>query len=253
MKRLLPLLALPFVAWSLAQDAKLPDTVVPAPNEAPTKAGSYNWMARHEGALRRVQKGKVDLILVGDSITHGWGGEPTEEASNAAGTALFEKYFGDRNTVNLGFGWDGTQHVLWRLEHGEVDGISPKAAVVMIGTNNVGYPAKDIALGVEAVVKKLRQKLPETKVLLLAIFPCGQFANSPNRLKIAEANQMIAPLGKLPGVTFLDIGPKFLSPDGSISKEIMPDFLHPTPKGYEIWAKGMEPTLAKLLGEKPRS
>lgn len=230
-----------------------PDTVVPAEDLAPTKAGSYNWLERHEGVVRRVKQGKVDLILVGDSITHGWGGEPAEGGNNGNGAKLWDTFFGGRNAVNMGFGWDKTQHVLWRFDHGEIDGISPKAAVVMIGTNNVGSnTTPDIVAGITAIVDKIHVKLPKTKVLLLGIFPRDREPTSKNRQQLAEINKSIADLGKRPWITYMDLTDKFLEPDGTIAQTTMRDYLHPTAKGYETWGRAMEPTLAKLMGDKAR-
>lgn len=231
-----------------------PLSITPAVDDAPTKAKDYDWLARHQAVLDRIKQGKVDLIMVGDSITHIWGGEPHDPGKGQVANDVWEKYLGPRNAVNLGFGWDRTEHVIWRLEHGEVDGIRPKVAVLMIGTNNLGRDsADDVALGIETIVHMLRQKLPRTKILLLGIFPRDHDANSPNRQKIAAVNEKISALGTERGVTYLDIGASFLQPDGTLSKDIMPDFLHPSHRGYEIWAAAMEPTLARLYGDKPRS
>ena len=200
------------------------------------------WMKRHESFNQRVAKGNVDLIFIGDSITHGWEGK---------GKAVWEKYYTKRNAVNLGIGGDRTEHVLWRLDNGNIKNISPKVAVVMIGTNNSGNgrnSAEEIIDGVTAVIEKLRAKLPKTEILLLDIFPRGQRINA-QRGKILQVNQVLSRLDSRPNVTFLRIGQNFVSPDGSIAKDIMPDFLHLTPNGYEIWAKSIEPTLARLMGE----
>jgi lysophospholipase L1-like esterase len=227
-----------------------PATVIPVEDLAPTQAGSYDWLARHQAVVDRVKKGTVDVILVGDSITHGWGGDPQP---GGPGQELWSKYFGGRNAVNMGFGWDKTQHVLWRFEHGALDGIHPKVAVVMIGTNNIGSDSTaDIAAGVTAIVDTLKARTPKTKVLLLAIFPRDQEATGPNRRLVSDVNAKIAPLGKRRGVTYLDLTSIFLEPNGTIAKETMWDALHPTPSGYAKWASAMEPTLAKLLGERPR-
>lgn len=201
------------------------------------------WMRRHEGFNERVAKGDVDLIFVGDSITQGWEG---------AGKEVWERSYGKRKAVNLGIGGDQTQHVLWRLDHGNVAGISPKAAVVMIGTNNSGGDlsnASQIVDGVKAVVETLRAKLPGTRILLLAIFPRGERFND-QRGKICQVNQTLQKLDDGEFVRYLDIGHHFLQMDGSLSREIMPDFLHLTPKGYELWASAIEAPLARLLGEK---
>src|SRR5690242_10525828 len=144
---------LPSLLW--AQD-KPNDAVIPVPREG-------NWMKRHESFNERVKQGNVDLIFIGDSITQGWEG---------AGKNVWQEYYAKRNAVNLGIGGDRTQHVLWRLDHGNIDGINPKLAVLMIGTNNSGSnTSQQIAEGVRLIVEKLRAKLPNTKVLVLGIFP----------------------------------------------------------------------------------
>ena len=141
--------------------------------------------------------------MIGDSITQGWEG---------AGKDVWEKYYGKRNAVNLGIGGDRTQHVLWRLDHGNVDGISPKLAVLMIGTNNSGgNTAEEIGAGIQAIVKKLREKLPQTKVLILAVFPRSEKPDAM-REKNAKASKIAAELADNKMVYFLDIGDKFLEP-----------------------------------------
>jgi beta-glucosidase len=200
------------------------------------------WQARHKSMNERIKKGNVDLLMIGDSITHGWEG---------AGKVVWKQYYDKRNAVNLGIGGDQTQHVLWRLENGNIDGIQPKLAVLMIGTNNAGCgnPA-EIAAGVTAIVTKLRAKLPQTKVLVLAIFPRGADPKDHLRQVNAKTNEIIAKLADGKDVYFLDIGDKFLDKDGNLPREIMPDRLHPNPKGYAIWAEAIEPTVKKLMGEK---
>ena len=237
MKALTTTFALFFLSIGLHAEGDKP--AHSAVNPAPRSGG---WMNRHESFNQRVAKGNVDLIFIGDSITHGWEGK---------GKAIWEKYYIKRNAVNLGIGGDRTQHVLWRLDNGNIKNINPKVAVVMIGTNNSGNgrnSAEEMIDGVTAVIEKLRTKLPKTEILLLDIFPRGQRINA-QRGKILQVNQVLSRLDSRPHVTFLRIGQNFVSPDGSIAKDIMPDFLHLTPNGYEIWAKSIEPTLAKLMGE----
>ena len=225
--------------WMRELDLEKADTRFGGPSHSaviamPRQGG---WMRRHESFNERVRQGGVDLIFVGDSITQGWEGR---------GRDVWAKYYGSRRAVNLGIGGDRTQHVLWRLDHGNVDGISPKAAVVMIGTNNSGGNGNEIVDGVTAVVETLRAKLPETKILLLAIFPRGERFNE-RRGKILQVNQTIQKLDDGEFVFYLDFGHSFLEKDGSLSREIMPDFLHLSPKGYEIWASSIEAALAGLL------
>ena len=224
----------------LAQAPEQPVTVVPVINEGPTKAGDYDWMKRHEEVVARVKQGDVGLLMIGDSITHGWNSK------------IWKERYEPRKAVNLGFGWDGTQHVLWRLQHGEVDGIEPKAAVMMIGTNNITWcSAADTAKGVDVIVRDLQKRLPKTKILLLGVFPRGELGSDPIREKIKDLNSRLIIIGGRSNVTYLDIGYKFLGTEGNISKDIMPDFLHLTESGYQIWADAMEPALAKAMGEKP--
>lgn len=232
---------------------KVPGTIIPVVDEGPTKAGHYDWPKRHQASVDYMKANKVELILLGDSITHAWGGHPMEGGHSVPGQDMYEKFFGSRKAVNLGFGWDGTQHVLWRFAHGALDHVNPKAVVIMIGTNNVGWtPTEDIVLGISTIVKQIRRKLPDTKILLLGIFPRDEKPDGKNRKQVIEVNARIKELGKEKNVTFLDFGNKFLQPDGTFSKEISPDFVHLTKKGYEIWAREMEPTLSKLMGDTPR-
>jgi len=201
------------------------------------------WTLRHNAVNERVKQGNVDLIFIGDSITHSWEG---------GGKELWAEYYAPRNAVNMGFSGDRTQHVLWRLENGNIDGISPKAAVIMIGTNNSNgkdNTAEEIADGMIGICKKLRKELPKMKILLLAVFPRGEKPNS-QREKIAKANDLAGKIADGKMIHYLDIGPKFLEPDKSLSKEIMPDYLHLTPKGYKIWAEAIEPKVKELMGEK---
>ncbi len=220
------------VAW--ARDVDVPNTAKAAP-----KNDGW-WQDRNKSMNERVKKGNVDLLFIGDSITQGWEGAKE----------VWDEHYGKRNAVNLGIGGDQTQHVLWRLENGNIDGIKPKLAVLMIGTNNAGGDSpENIAIGVKAIVAKLREKLPETKVLVLAIFPRGADKNDRLRQVNAKANEQIAKLADDKTVYFLDIGPKFLDADGKLSKEIMPDLLHLSKKGYTIEADAIETEVAKLMGE----
>lgn len=220
---------------AIAED-KAPSTVVPVPRDG-------GWMNRHQSFNERVKKGNVDLLLIGDSITQGWEG---------AGKDAWAKHYDKRNAVNLGIGGDRTQHVLWRLDNGNVEGISPKLAVLMIGTNNsngTDNTAEEIGAGITAIVKKLREKLPQTKVLILAIFPRDE-KPTPRREKNAKASEIASKLADNQNVFYLDIGSKFLTPEGLLTKEIMPDYLHLSPQGYTIWAEAIEPKVAELMGEK---
>jgi len=209
---------------------------------------SNTLLKRHEAFLvdLKALNGKCGVLFVGDSITDGWRGKNGKE--------VFETNYGSMDPFNIGIGGDKTQHVLWRLDHGEVDGISPKVAVLMIGTNNLGSEKRalntddEIVAGVTKIVKELNEKLPKTKVLLLGIFPRANKADSPFRARIKAINAQLAHLDDNGvHVKYLDFGDKFLEPDGTLSKEIMPDYLHPNAKGYGIWAEEMGPTLKSLM------
>jgi len=224
------------VAGAAAQEVKQNTAIVPVPRDG------KGWESRHAAMNARVSQGNVDMILIGDSITHGWEG-PGKEA--------WQEFYGKRNAVNLGIGGDRTQHVLWRLQHGNIDGISPKLAVLMIGTNNSGdNTSEEIAAGVAAIVQELRTKLPQTKVVVLAIFPRGENNNDARRKVNAKANEIIAKLADGNMVHYLDIGPKFLKEDGTLPREVMPDLLHLTPASYRIWAEAIEPVVAQIVGPK---
>lgn len=202
------------------------------------------WSDRHEQKLKAMKEQKtVDLLMIGDSITHGWEGR---------GKEVWSKYYANRNAFNIGYGGDRTENVIWRLQHGEVDGISPKLAVIMIGTNNTGHrqdPPKETAAGIKAIIGELRKKLPKTKILLLAVFPRGAYKDNKLRKINDGINEIIKGFDDAKSVSFLDINSTFLTDDGVLLKSIMPDFLHPQEKGYEMWAEAIEPTIKKLMGE----
>lgn len=205
---------------------------------------------RQSQVLRRAQEnpGPCDIAFIGDSITQGWEGN---------GKNVWARFYGNRKCLNFGVGGDRTEHVLWRFENGQLDGIKPKAAVLMIGTNNSNknragvedYSEAEILEGVQAIVKQIRTRLPETKVLVVGIFPRGK-TFSPQRGKILQINQALAKLADDNMIHYVDFGSQLIEADGSISKEIMPDYLHLTEKGYTIWAEAIEPKLKDLLGEK---
>lgn len=184
---------------------------------------------------------KCELIFIGDSITQGWEG---------AGKQVWADHYAKYNAVNLGIGGDRTQHVLWRLDHGNLEGLSPKAAVVMIGTNNSNgedNTVEQIAEGVRAIVQKLREKLPNTKVLLVAIFPRGENPN-PQPGKVLQVNQIIRKMADRESVIWVDFGDKLINDQGQIPHDLMHDYLHVTEKGYQIWADSIERPLNRALG-----
>ncbi len=231
-----------------------PAAAIAAPPRANTAIipGLFSgFMKPHTNFVEVAKNGDIDVLFMGDSITDWWRNPGFGPATNGAvpmgGKAVFEKYFGSLKVANFGIAGDTTQGVLWRLQHGEGEGYKPKAIMLMIGTNNTGRnsPA-EIAMGVADVVFELRKDFPDAKILLLAIFPRSSPA-SKVRGQIEEINQMISALHDNRHVFFMDIGPKFLAADGSIPKDIMSDGLHPTSKGYEIWAEAVHDTLVSYL------
>lgn len=229
-----------------SQEPGKPAESAPALHSALTPADRLDqawWKERFEKANERIRHGDVELVFLGDSITQGWENE---------GHEVWTEFYGKRKALNLGFSGDRTQHVLWRLEHHGLEALAaapPKLVVVMIGTNNSNgkdNSAEEIGEGIVAVVAKLREKLPRTKVLLLAIFPRNEKPDA-QRAKNAAASALAAKVADGTMVHFLDLGAGFLEADGTLPREIMPDFLHLSPEGYGIWAETIEPKVKELL------
>jgi lysophospholipase L1-like esterase len=232
-------LVLGLCAQPALADASAPAT--PAPKLDKDKKPQPGFIKQHEAFVAIAKKGDVDVLFLGDSITAGWRG---------AGKEVWAKNFAPLKAANFGIGGDRTQHVLWRITNGELDGIKPRLAVLMIGTNNVGSDKPEaIAEGVTAIVKTIREKSPETKVLLLAVFPRGKQIPNPQNDTLIEVNKTIAKLDDGKNVRFLDIGPKFMK-DGQLPMEISPDYVHLSAKGYDIWAEAILPLLNEMLGKK---
>ncbi|TDU72785.1 lysophospholipase L1-like esterase [Prosthecobacter fusiformis] len=228
----------PTTAPAAALPVQPPD--VPAIKVGPDGKPNASFMAAHDRFVKIAQAGDVDLLFLGDSITAGWGRQ----------RAIWEKSFGPYKPANFGIGGDRTQHVLWRILNGELDGaIKPKGVVLMIGTNNSATDsAEGIAKGVTLIVETIRAKQPQAKILLLAVFPRGEKAEANDRrVKLKEVNAIIAKLDDGKNVHYLDIGDKFLQADGTLTKEIMPDFLHLSAAGYQIWADAITPKLTELM------
>ncbi len=217
-----------------------PDVAAPK-YDAKTGEVSTGFLASHERFLATAREGQAQVVFLGDSITAGWGG---------AGKEIWANAFGQYEPANFGIGGDRTQHVLWRIEKGELDGLKPKALVLMIGTNNTGGDsAAAIAKGVTMIVEAIRAKLPTTKILLLAVFPRGNRPDGKLGIgwdKIKEVNALIAKLDDKQNVHSLDIADKFLQGKDALDPAIMPDFLHLSPAGYQIWADAITPKLSEL-------
>lgn len=203
------------------------------------------WQPRHEAKLaeRKAMK-QVDLLMIGDSITHSW-----EDAGK--GREVWDRAIAPYNALNLGFSGDRTEHVIWRIQNGAVDDINPKLAVLMIGTNNTGHrkeKPEHTALGIKRIIEELQLRLPSTKILLLDVFPRGAAKDDELRKINTAINGIIAGYADQEKVWFLNVGDNFLEEDGTLPKSLMPDLLHPNAAGYEIWVEAMEPNLKELLG-----
>ena len=226
------------VAATAAPEVHTNSAIVPVP-----RTDSYATN-RQAVVLQRAKDapGDYDIEFIGDSITQGWEGP---------GKSVWQDFYGHRKVINFGVGGDRTQHVLWRFEQGQLDGIKAKVAVVMIGTNNSNNKDNteaEILEGVIAIVQQIRTRQPDTKIILLGIFPRGA-TFSTQRGKILQVNEALAKLDDGKDIFYMDFGPQLIEKDGSISKSIMPDYLHPNAAGYLIWANATEPKLKQLLGE----
>jgi len=233
----------PYISKVLSEEplpANPPRTVLSSPRDGP----------RHQQKLKEVLEDDYQLVFVGDSITHFW-----EREGDGWGVPVWERYYGHRKALNLGFGGDTTDWVNWRLQNGEVKGLNPKVVVLMIGTNNIGYrkdtPEQTLA-GIRSNLRTIKHQMPDAKILLLSIFPRGDGANDPVRIANAEVSAHFPALAVAdPAVFHLDINQAFLDDQGNIPRELMPDLLHPNTGGYKVWAAAMEPTLSALLNDEP--
>lgn len=211
-------------------------TVEPAGRQEP------HWLDRQKHLNEEVSRlgSKAKLIFIGDSITEGWERE---------GKDAWQKYFAVRSPINLGVGGDCTQQVLWRLKNGNLKGLQPDAAVILIGTNNTtteGVTPAQIAAGIAAIVGQLRSTLPHTKLILMGVFPREQ-QPGPRRGLLLQANQIVENLADGTNIFWLDIGNRFVNADGSIKPELMPDYLHLSDAGYEIWSEALVDELSRAL------
>jgi lysophospholipase L1-like esterase len=216
--------------------------LIPTPRDFPT-----NWISRHEANVTGAKKGGVDILFLGDSITDGWHWDN-------GGKNVWAELYAPRHAANFGIGWDRIQNVLWRVENDELGGIHPKIIVLLVGTNNAGNEdngkprntTPEIIAGVSNLVRQIQTRLPQSKILLLGLFPRGE-KSDPIREQVKAVNAGIARLDDGRKVKFLDIGEKFLEPDGTLSRSLFPDLLHPDQRGYQIWADAMEPALSQML------
>ena len=253
MKRSLALLAALVAALSLSAQAPAPAPAAPVDASAPIEKNdpSGRFRKMHESFLARGKEGPIGVLFLGDSITQGWTKAPH----------IWEAYYGKMQPANFGIGGDQTQHVIWRIANGELDGISPKVVVLMLGTNNsAAHTAAQIAAADRKIVAMIREKLPQTKVLVLAIFPRGARKDAAGKITkaaiedatkrtavIDAVNADLAQLEDGKMVRFLNINDVFVGQDGKIPFALMPDQLHPNAAGYQLWADAMKAKLAEMM------
>lgn len=210
----------------------LPKAVVPALHEGTeSRSNAFNAIAK---------EGKAKVVFLGDSITEQWAG---------AGKPVWEKHFA--GCANFGIGGDRTEHILWRIDHGNFDGLKPNLIVLLIGTNNTGHrmdPATETAAGVRAILDRLRTKCPDAAILMMAVFPRGEKKGDAMRTLNTQVNALIASMADGTKVIYRDIGSKFMDDQGAVSATIMPDFLHLSEAGYNIWAEAIKDDVKKALG-----
>ncbi len=231
--KLLLLVAAVTIEAAAAAPVNWPIATPPAGHNPATFAVPRNeWMQRFDANLRRAAAGPIDLLFDGDSITEWW---------SRAGASVWQARYAPLRAATFGIGGDRTETLLWRIRQGQLNGLRPKLIVLMIGTNNSGRDsAEQIAEGVVVVADEIVRRCPESHLLVLGIFPRAERPDHPLRTKIAQVNRLLASASWADNASFLDIGHIFLSKDGTISREIMPDYLHLSEKGYVLWADAIQ-------------
>lgn len=225
---------------ALGQDQSVNTAIIPASRSNPT-----NWLERHEGFVQEGKHEQIDLLFMGDSITDFW-----QRKAPRYGISIWNKYYAPLHAADFGIGGDRTQHVIWRIDHGELDGLHPKVIVLMIGTNNGrDNSPEQIADAIKVILDKMQEKCPDSKILLLGVFPRNKTNDVPAQIEApARVNAIISKFADGNKIVYLNINDKFLGPNGKVHDDIMPDFLHPNEHGYQIWADAMNPTLRKMMG-----
>ena len=247
------------------ESAALPSPVSAKVQDTRYWAGKGYWDRRHAAKLAEIAAGpkEYDFVFLGDSITHNWEGwsDPIDVSKvtkayergelhfpNGPGRAVYEEMKKEFRLLNLGVGGDSTQHVLWRLDNGEMDGYRTRGVMLMIGTNNSGKP-EEVASGVKAILAKIAEKQPQAKVLLLPIFPSGAKAGVGRRARNDAVNAIIKGYADGDKVIWCDFNAKMLEPDGTLTRDMMPDLLHPLEKGYRIWRAAVEPHMRAIVSD----
>ncbi len=212
----------------------------PGANPAAFPMPRLDWFQRVKAnnAEAQAKAASIQVVFDGDSITDGWRG---------GGKAIWEERFAKFNAINFGISGDRVENVLWRINQGQLQGLNPKLVLIMIGTNNFGGVPQNVAGGIKEIVDAYQKACPEAVIILQAIFPRREQPNDPARAWIKSVNALLSKLADGKKVIFLDFSDKFLQPDGTLSREVMPDFLHPAPKGYQIWADAIQPIIEQYV------
>ena len=251
------LLAAGLIAFAAAAEEpfgmKSSTTITPHGNINNAKSGwTQRWLTKAKQTAEL--KNDIQILFVGDSITHFWERDAKSNKRGIGGSVTYKKYFGNYRMLNIGYSGDRTEHTLWMVNKSKLlDNIKPALAVVMIGTNNIGHKKAGVeatAAGIKLVVESLRKKLPETRILLFGVFPRAAKPEDPFRKQISKINNTICKLADDKYVFYCDITAKLLEKDGTLSRKIMPDLLHPGEAGYEIWAQAIMPYVNKFVDKK---
>jgi lysophospholipase L1-like esterase len=239
---------------SLDSEISSNSAIVPVPK---LENDSYDWWKRHAEVLRIKDSINPQIILIGNSITHFWGGEPKLRYSDGKlripnGPKTWDSLFSGYRVLNLGFGWDRTQNVLWRLDRGELDGLHPNTVIINIGTNNTSQTANarinkasEIVEGIRSICLRVRSKVPGARIILMAVFPREQFPSDPRRILIDEINNQLKSFATEQKIIYVDIGPNMVDANGVFLQGMTFDFCHPTEKGYQIWADGIRTLISE--------
>ena len=244
--------------YVIPADGGMKASTTATPRYNPKAKKKNAWHKRYDAKLKQIAayKNDVDIVFIGDSITHFW--EKDCNGNNnkykIGGLATYKKYFSNYKIINFGYSGDRTPHTLWVVnESGYLKNLKAKMAVVMIGTNNIGHkrstPAA-AAAGVTRIVEGIRTQLPDTKIVLFGVFPRGANAKHIFRKQVAEINKIICKLGDDKNIFYCDITDKFVDKKGNLPRTLMPDVLHPNDAGYEIWAQAMMPYVEKFVGKR---
>ena len=242
-----------FFAWILLVTPSFAGGTVTWP-QPPPPAGSnpaiipaprLEWFSKFQQNLDNSRKmPQIDLIFDGDSITDGW---------QSVGKQVWQEHYAKLNAFDFGISGDRTENLLWRLDQGQLDNLHPKLVVLLIGTNNIGARTpQQIADGIKAIIDGYQKRCPDATILLQAIFPHGPLPTDSPRGPIKQVNELISHYADGKKVIYIDFADKFLQPDGTLTKDIMPDFLHPSEKGYEIWANAIQSQIDAIFPPQPK-